>query len=199
LFSVTKDAFGMEVVEVAGNSIEAGRTVAHKISSILLTFTQGGELALTEIARLTGLPISTAHRLTAELARQRYWNESRTACGAPAGVTNHRRRHCRPTEPGRAGTVHFGGPRRDHQMPCRLGVWRDLDVSYIEMRPDAEAATLFTTRAFLPAHPTALGRALLAFSSSCQVDRLIAQGLRSYTEHTMTSPPRLRHALAVTR
>jgi DNA-binding IclR family transcriptional regulator len=59
------------VVVLAGNSIEAGRTVAHKISSILLTFTQGGELSLSEIARLTGLPISTAHRLTAELARLR--------------------------------------------------------------------------------------------------------------------------------
>jgi hypothetical protein len=74
-----------------------------------------------------------------------------------------------------------------------------LDVGYIEVRPGAEAATSFTPRAFLPAPPTAVGRALLAFSSPNQVDRVISGGLRSYTEHTITSPPRLRHALAVTR
>jgi DNA-binding IclR family transcriptional regulator len=188
------------VVGLAGNCIEAGRTVGHKISSILLTFTQGGELSLTEIARLTGLPISTAHRLMGELARLRLLERK------PDGMWR----------PGLAlrtiGAVDVVPPNLAERAPCiledlvevtkcraRLGVWRDLDVSYIEMRPQAGATTFFTPRALLPAHPTALGRALLAFSSSCQVDRLIAQGLRSYTEHTMTSPPRLRHALAVTR
>jgi len=56
---------------VAGNSTEAGRSVTSKITSILLTFTEGSEHSLTEIARLAGLPISTAHRLTAELASWR--------------------------------------------------------------------------------------------------------------------------------
>ena len=42
-----------------------------KITSILLTFTEGSEHSLTEIARLAGLPISTAHRLTSELASWR--------------------------------------------------------------------------------------------------------------------------------
>jgi hypothetical protein len=36
-----------------------------------LAFAEGGEHTLTEIARLTGLPVSTAHRLTAELASWR--------------------------------------------------------------------------------------------------------------------------------
>ena len=54
---------------MAGNSAESGRSVTSKITAILLTLTQGSEHSLTEIARLTRLPVSTAHRLTTELAR----------------------------------------------------------------------------------------------------------------------------------
>src|SRR3954467_5609084 len=53
---------------MAGDSTESGRSGTSKIPSILLPFTEGSEHSLTEIARLAGLPISTAHRLTSELA-----------------------------------------------------------------------------------------------------------------------------------
>ena len=56
---------------MAGNSTESGRSVTSKITSILMTFTQGSVHSLTEIARLAGLPVSTTHRLTAELASWR--------------------------------------------------------------------------------------------------------------------------------
>src|SRR4051794_34274121 len=56
---------------MAGNSTESGRSVTSKIPSILLTFTEGSEPPLTEIARLAGLPISPAHRLTSEPASWR--------------------------------------------------------------------------------------------------------------------------------
>ena len=50
-----------------------------------------------------------------------------------------------------------------------------------------------------PAHPTALGRVLHAFSSASTVEMTIMRGLRSYTAHTVTSPDRFRRALGVTR
>ena len=53
---------------MAGNSTEPGRSVTSKIVAILLTFHDGNEHSLTEIARLTCLPVSTAHRLVTELA-----------------------------------------------------------------------------------------------------------------------------------
>src|SRR4051794_32221539 len=56
---------------MAGNSTEVGRSVTSKITSILLTFTEGSEHSLTEIARRAQLPISTAHRLAAELTSWR--------------------------------------------------------------------------------------------------------------------------------
>jgi hypothetical protein len=53
---------------MAGNAIEPGRSVTSKVAAILLTFGDGAEHSLTEIARLTCLPVSTTHRLVTELA-----------------------------------------------------------------------------------------------------------------------------------
>ena len=76
---------------------------------------------------------------------------------------------------------------------------QELDVAYIEKQPGPRPATAFTPAATLPAHPTALGRALLAFSPARTVEMTIMRGLRPYTAHTITSPDRFRRALAVTR
>jgi DNA-binding IclR family transcriptional regulator len=51
----------------------------------------------------------------------------------------------------------------------------------------------------LPAHATALGKALLAFSSAEMLDRVIANGLKCYTPNTVTDPDRLRQCLASIR
>jgi hypothetical protein len=42
---------------VAGNTSESGRSVASKLASILLLFTDGGEHSLTEIARVSRVPM----------------------------------------------------------------------------------------------------------------------------------------------
>jgi DNA-binding IclR family transcriptional regulator len=185
---------------MAGNSTEAGRSVTSKITSILLTFTQGTEHSLTEIARLAGLPISTAHRLTSELASWRLLERTEAGlyrAGLPLRTI---------------GTVGSCPPNITERAPCvledlsaatrkraRLGVLDDLTVSFIEKHPGQRPASLFNSAATLPAHPTALGRALLAFSSARTVEMTILAGLRAYTPHTVTSPERFRRALAVTR
>ena len=53
---------------MAGNSTEPGQSVTSRVAAVLLAFTDCNVHSLTEIARLTGLPVSTAHRLAAELA-----------------------------------------------------------------------------------------------------------------------------------
>ena len=185
---------------MAGNSTESGRSVTSKITSILLTFTQGSEHSLTEIARLAGLPISTAHRLTSELASWRLLE--RTDRGLYRAGLSLRT----------IGTVGACPSSITERAPCvledlcaatkkrsRLGVLQDLTVSYIEKRPGQHPASLFSPAATLPVHPTALGRALLAFSPIQTVELTILNGLRAYTPYTVTSPERFRRALAVTR
>lgn len=48
----------------------------------------------------------------------------------------------------------------------------------------------------VPAHPTSMGRVLLAWASSRQIDRVIEEsGLRAYTTRTVTDPDEFRQVL----
>jgi DNA-binding IclR family transcriptional regulator len=185
---------------VAGNSTESGRSVTSKIVSILMTFTEGSEHSLTEIAHLAGLPISTAHRLTSELTTRRLLERTEDGlyrAGLPLRMI---------------GTTKSCVPRLQERAPCllkdlatvtrsraRLGVLREFEVAYIEKVPGSSPVTTFSPTATLPAHPTALGRALLAFCPASTVEMAITRGLRPYTTHTVTSPDLFRQALADTR
>ena len=185
---------------MAGNSTEAGRSVTNKITSILMTFTEGSEHTLTEIAQLAGLPISTAHRLTSELTSWRLLErtaEGRYRAGLPLRTMGSGD-SCAPALRERAPCV-LEDLARVTRCRVRLGVLQELEVAYIEKQPGPRPVSSFLPAATLPIHPTALGRALLAFTPSNIVEMTILRGLRSYTPHTVTAPDRFRRALAVVR
>ena len=151
---------------MAGNSTESGRSVTSKITSILMTFTEGSEHSLTEIARLAGLPISTAHRLTSELASWRLLErtDGRALPGrAAAAHDRRRRRRRRPASPSaRPACWRTSRPR-----PAAGPGWaccRSSRSPTSRSSPGHRPVIAFSPAATLPAHPTALGRALLAFS-----------------------------------
>ena len=79
---------------------------------------------------------------------------------------------------------------------AQLGILTGTDVAYIEKRCDHSPVTTFAQTSRLPAHATALGKALLAFSSADILDRVIADGLTGFTPNTLTDPDRLRQCLA---
>jgi DNA-binding IclR family transcriptional regulator len=185
---------------VAGNSTDTGRSVTSKVVGILLTFTDGSVHSLTEIARLAGLPVSTAHRLAGEL----------TSCGVLERTNEGGYRVGQPLRAigGRVGSVPSLRERARRvmedlsaaaQTTVRLGVLDDAEVAFVEKGPDHRPVSAFCGAATMPAHATALGKALLAYSPPGTVDRLIARGLRRYTPYTLTAPDRLRRALAITR
>lgn len=185
---------------MAGNSAESGRSVTSKIAAILLTFTDGNVHSLTEIACLARLPISTAHRLASELVIRRLLERTEDGqyrIGLPLQMI---------------GVSDLHPPNIEERAPCvledlshvtrtdvRLGVLNNLEVHYIEKRTGHRPVTSFSAGARLPAHPTALGRALLAYAPPRVVDAVISRGLRRYTSYTVTAPDRFRRALAVTR
>jgi DNA-binding IclR family transcriptional regulator len=185
---------------MAGNSAEPGRSVTSKIVAILLTFHDGNEHSLTEIARLTCLPVSTTHRLVTELAG---WgilertDESTFRIGLPIKAIGSRRSYTPAIiESARRVLEDLVTAAR---TGARLGVLTHTDVAYIEKRCDHSPVTTFAQTSRLPAHATALGKALLAFSSAEILDRIIANGLKYYTPNTLTDPERLRHHLASIR
>lgn len=185
---------------MAGNSTDSGRSVTSKVVSILLTFTDGSVQSLTEIARLAGLPVSTAHRLVTELAA---WgllertDDAHYRPGVPLRMIGSQSTH--------AASLHERARRvmEDVVMATRanvrLGVLEGHEVAYTEKLVGHRPVSMFAGDATLPAHATAMGKALLAFSPPSVVEALLDRGLEKFTPYTLTTPDRLRRALAVTR
>ena len=185
---------------MAGNSSEPGRSVTSKVVAILLTFHDSEEHSLTEIARLTGLPVSTTHRLVTELAG---WgvlertDESQFRAGLPIRAIGGRASYSpRIIESARRVLEDLVTAAR---TGARLGVLAGTQVAYIEKRCDHSPVTTFAQAPRLPAHASALGKALLAFSSAETQNRVIAAGLERYTPYTLIDPERLRGCLGVIR
>lgn len=184
---------------MAGNSTEPGQSVTSRIAAILLAFTDSNVHSLTEIAQLTGLPVSTAHRLAVELAATELLE--RDASGRYRVAPLLRRLGAAAWQ---APTLAERGPfvlddlSAATNRTARLGVLAGNVVKYIEKRPH-QPVTSFDTAATLPAHATALGKTLLAFSPLHYVERLIRNGLPEFTKNTVTAPDQLWHSLVAIR
>jgi DNA-binding IclR family transcriptional regulator len=179
----------------------AGRSVVSKAAEILLSCLDGSSYSLTEIVDRTGLPRSTAHRLIRELVAWRLLERTaegdyrtglplRLICTRDASVRFDIQECASPILQDLCQILH---------VEVRLGILNDCNVAYIEELPDGRSITAFDFAASLPAHATAMGKALLAFSPTDVSESIIAQGLPSYTPFTLTAPDRLRRALTKTR
>jgi DNA-binding IclR family transcriptional regulator len=178
------------------------RSLVSRIVAILSTFLSGESHSVTEIARLTGLPLSTTHRLTGELASWQLLK--RRADGRyEVGFTLQRLGRDVSSIP----VLYELAPYvvtdlcEVTRRRARLGILRDGRVAYIEKQVGPHPATSFSECAELPAHATAVGKALLAF---CPWETLFSsavpgvpaeQRLPAYTRHTLTSPHQLHSAL----
>jgi DNA-binding IclR family transcriptional regulator len=175
------------------------RSLVSRVTAILSTFLSGDSHSVTEIARLTGLPVSTTHRLTAELASWQLLK--RTEDGRyEVGLTLQRLGGDVWSLP----ALHERGPHVVTDLSevtrrrARLGVLRGGRVAYIERQAETGPATSFSAAAFLPAHATALGKALLAFAPR-PVVAAVEQGLTAHTRQTLTTPDQLHRALHTVR
>ena len=187
---------------MAGNSTDPGRSVTSKVTAILMAFSDSADLTLTEIAGIANLPTSTAHRLASELLAWRLLERTEEGgyrIGLPLRIigkdaTDHDFLN-------RAILVMRGRPvlaelARTIRTDARLGVLQSCEVVYLgHCGPNHDGVATLTPT--LPAHATAIGKALLAFSPTNVVDRVLAEGVRS--AKTVTSPDKLRQALSVIR
>ncbi|MDT0347969.1 IclR family transcriptional regulator [Pseudonocardia charpentierae] len=188
---------------MAGNTADPGRSVTSKIAAILTCFNSGSGHGLAELARCTGLPMSTAHRLTGELVNRGLLErngDGRFRAGSVLQqlAADTPRLPALPTLPERAPFVVDDVANALRRL-TRLGVLDDLQVAYIEKMPGHSPVTAFSVSARLPAHATALGKALLAFAPPDVTRTALASRLPGYTPRTVTRPDRLRRALAETR
>ena len=185
---------------MAGNSSESGRSVTSKVVAILLTYTDGEMFSLTEIARRAELPTSTAHRLVSELAAWGLLERTddmyrvgvllRAIGGTAAAftVSSMSERARRVMEDVSIAL----------QSDVRLGTLHGTGVRYVEKAAGYRPVSQ-TFAGPVPAHASAMGKAILAFSPLKVADAVIAHGLQRCTPCTITSGDQLRRVLARVR
>ncbi|MEU7000676.1 IclR family transcriptional regulator [Nonomuraea sp. NPDC046570] len=181
---------------MSGGAREPGRTVTSRVLAILGAFdADHPRLTLTEIARRSGVALSTAHRLVAELEE---WHAlSRTADGRfHVGLRLWELGQLAP------GLLHeVAHPWLQELFTAtgehvHLAVRDGLEVLYVD-RVYGRRAVPIVARAGgrLPMHPTGVGKALLAFEADWFVASYLARTLERPTAHTITEPGRLAREL----
>jgi DNA-binding IclR family transcriptional regulator len=162
----------------------------------------GDPLSLHEVARALGLAKGTAHgilgtlRLVGFVDQERATGRYRIGVGlldlASQRIDPH---DLRSTATNLADSL---AARSGHAV--RIGVLRAGQVLVVHhvFRPDNSPQTL-DVGSSLPAHATALGKALLAFERAPAGHTPEQPGLEPYTRRTTTAPALLRAALAEIR
>lgn len=158
-------------------------------------------LSLSDLARATGLPSSTVHRIAGELVE---WGglERTSDGGYIVGL--------RLWEIAARSRRSYG--LRDTAMPflhdlydlsrqhVQLAVIDGIEALLIEKISAANAVgTIGRAGGRLPLHASAIGKALLAWSPPVTQERILALPLPRYTTETLTSVWALRRELAETR
>ena len=182
---------------MAGGAIEDGRSVASRVTAILMAFRSGGTHSLTELAGLAGLPISTTHRLVGELVSRRVLERTDGGSyrvGLPLRMIGGELTAAPPPLLERAFDT-LSDLALVTETAVRIGVLRGSRVA--AARSGRTLADGFTPDA-VPAYASALGRALLAFSPAEVVEEVLAAA-RVAASGVMVGPERLRRILATTR
>jgi DNA-binding IclR family transcriptional regulator len=183
---------------MAGNTSVPGATVTSRVLALLGAFDASHrELSLSDLARRSGVPVATAHRLVAELTEwgalyrteagryvvgRRLWD-----IGLLAPVARELREVAIPFLHDLYGatleTVHLAVREDDH-------------VLYLETLSGTRSVPVVSTvGSRLPMHATGVGKVLLAYAPGDVRQRVLAGPLQRFLPHTITSPALLARQL----
>jgi DNA-binding IclR family transcriptional regulator len=191
------------------------RSVAARVAAVIRAVAAGTDRSVTDVARCAELPLSTTHRLLAELVAARLlqrgpgrryridpvgWPD----LGLAAGPTPVTALGC-VTGAHRAATVraHVAAALADLAsitgLRARFGVWHERGVSFLDRPGGRGTEVCVPGLGVLPVHATAVGRALLAHAPPADVRRVLAGRMPAYTDSTVTTPDALAAALVAVR
>jgi DNA-binding IclR family transcriptional regulator len=186
---------------------EAPSSMVDRVVLILSIFERSSSEALTagQISVCSGIPRSSVHRILQQLVSARWLkrHEDGYALGLRmfeiGSLVAHRSRITGAARP----FIHELADRAGQVV--HLAVLDQRDVVYLD-----KVASAFADRAFadtlpsrvggrLPAHCTAVGKALLAYSPPATVTEYLATGLRRRTEASLATPAALEAAIVSIR
>ena len=187
---------------LAGKRVPAGRTVLSRALAILTTFSHHHPTrTLTEMSRVTGIPLSTTHRLASELvelgALERD-DEGLHRIGLrlwELGAVASRSVDLRATAMPFLGDVYAATGQN-----VLLGVLDGAEALYIERISGPRSvhlASVVGTR--MPLHASGVGLVLLAYGPWSLKQQILQEPLPALTPHTVTDPRELRETLAMVK
>ena len=177
------------------------RSAAQRVFAVADTFEHGDELTLSEVARRSDLPVSTAHRILAEwtawggLVRR---EDGRYRVGLKLwrlGIRQPTARRLR--EVARPFLDDLLESTGEH---VHLAVRDGLGVIYLERFSGPGAVRVISeVGSRLPLHATGVGLVLLAYAPPGTLEEVLAGRPRKFTPYTLTEERELRARLATIR
>ncbi|MGS2619724.1 IclR family transcriptional regulator [Micromonospora sp. LZ34] len=187
--------------ELTGRDAETSDSFLDRLFLLLDAFDeQHASLSLGELVVRTGMPKTTVYRLGQALVRRRVLEhvDRRYQLGPKLfelGELVPRVRVIR-----RQIKPFLRVLREETQGTVGLGMLDGDEVLYLlEATTNPLADNPLRDGQRIPAHCTAIGKAILAFSDPALVDRILATGLPRYTTRTVVDPARLRIELSRVR
>ncbi len=161
----------------------------------------GRPLPVRDVARQTGLPRPTVYRLVDVLARHGAVVVQDGTVALGHRVLWLAGQRLAQLELRTAGRPHLVDLCRQVGETVHLGVLEQGHVVYIDkVEPPRPLRMASTVGAIMPAHSTALGKAMLAWTDPHQVREIVAlRGLVPRTPRTITTLARLQRELAAVR
>lgn len=183
---------------MAGRSGEPGVSLLERASRILRALSaEGDPIAVPELARAARLPVSTTHRLVAELHRLgavEKTPDGRVSMGLGLWELGERaavlRRLREAALPELIELYDLTGEN------VHLGVLAGWEVLYVAKATGKRAIpTLSEVGMRHPLHATGVGRAILATRDEAWLDSYLAEPLVAETRHTITDAGELRSVI----
>lgn len=175
--------------------------VLDRITAIFEAFDEDDRgLGISDLAMRAGLPKSTVSRLVAGLIRQRYLERDGKLVHLGLRVFELGQLAEKPQELRYAALHVMADLRSATGETVHLAIREGCEMITIAVRRGRGGVALESRiGGRVPAHATALGRAVLAFSSASDVEAVVSAGLTSLTPHTIVDPERLMRRLAEVR
>ena len=157
-------------------------------------------LTLAELARRTGLPKTTAHRIVAELVALRVMERQESGPsgeGYRLGMWLFERGELVPAHRSlsAAALPVMEDLREATRQRVHLAVLEGIDVVYVEILGSSGIDVSSRTGGRLPAHATGVGKVILAYSPASTVRARVDAGLPRLTPRTIATPGGLTQEL----
>lgn len=158
----------------------------------------GGEATLTDLANRTGLNISTCHHLLATLIQRGFAakvpGRRLYALGARILYLGHA---CLQVDLPRRAQPYLEAINRATGETVHLAALQGDSVVTLAVREARHAVRVDTGRTgkIEGPHATSIGKAILAWLPEDEMRRILAHGMKRYTEHTITEFPALLESL----